>query len=165
MSEEQKHELVQAMEQVVDHIDEKIILEQLNDRTSKPMSEVATEFAQEINAKSDEELKAHNLPEDQQMEFQARFFQMYFKVFQNKINKMPKKAAARVITRLIAYPIETDNLTWLSSDEKDTFLIGNQLLETKYLMFKYMLKNEIEKAKLEEETRKSIEGEENGPKT
>ena len=115
-------------------------------------SDVAIEFAEKNKKLADEDpekLKIENQSAADQVEFASRFFQMYFKQFNNMINKMNKKAAARVITRLVAYPLETPNdMSWVSKDEKDAFLIGNQLMETKYMLFKYVAMEEAEKAKL-----------------
>lgn len=118
----------------------------------KAFSEVAAEFAAETGKAAEEnpeELKAHNLPEDQQMEFNSKFFKMYNTHFAGLITKLPKKSAARVIKRLIAYPLETSDLTWVSKEEKDAFLIGNQLLEVKYLMYKYVMSEQIAKETIE----------------
>jgi hypothetical protein len=121
----------------------------------KPFSDVAIEFAEKNKKLADEDpekLKIENQSAADQVEFASRFFQMYFKQFNNMINKMNKKAAARVITRLVAYPLETPNdMSWVSKDEKDAFLIGNQLMETKYMLFKYVAMEEAEKAKLAQE--------------
>lgn len=118
----------------------------------EPMSKVAYDHAQEtlkIAEENPEALKIENQAALEQVEFASRYFRMYNKVFVNMINTMNKKAAARVITRLISYPLETpDKLTWSSKQEKDAFLIGNQLIETKYMLFKYVAMGEAEKAKL-----------------
>lgn len=125
----------------VDGVDHNVI------EVEKPFSEAITEFANETMAKSDDELKVENLPIDQQVEFAAKFFQMYNPIFANKIDKMQKKAMARVIKRLMAYPLETPkDMTWNSKEEKDAFLIGDRLLETKYAMFKYVVNEELQKA-------------------
>lgn len=130
----------------------------------QPFSEVAMEFAEKNKKLADEDpesLKIENQSAIDQVEFASRFFQMYFKQFGNMINKMNKKAAARVITRLVAYPLETpSDMTWVSKDEKDAFLIGNQLIETKYMLFKYVAMEEAEKAKLAQQPQTT--GENNG---
>lgn len=135
----------------------------------KPFSEVAIEFAEKTakQAKEDpESMKIENQSAMDQLEFASRYFQMYNKVFVNMINTMNKKAAARVITRLISYPLETPkDMKWNSKPEKDAFLIGNQLIETKYMLFKYVAMDEAEKAKLRQEPVKKeekVEGEVNG---
>ncbi len=115
-------------------------------------SDVALDFA-EKNAKIAQEdpeaMKIENQSAADQVEFASRFFQMYNKQFVTMINKMNKKAAARVITRLVSYPLETpSDMTWVSQDEKNAFLIGNQLLETKYLLYKYTMMEEAKKAEL-----------------
>jgi hypothetical protein len=131
----------------------KIMEENKTQEIQQAFSQVAAEFAAETDKKATEtpeELKAHNLPEDQQMEFNSKFFKMYNTQFQNMIKGMNKKALMRVIGRLIAYPLETPSeLKWNSKQEHDTFLIGNQLLEVKYLMFKYILSEQIAKETLE----------------
>lgn len=136
--------------------------EEVEVKEEQKFSDAALEFA-EKNAKlaneDPEAMKIENQSAADQVEFASRFFQMYNKQFVMMINKMPKKAAARVIQRLVAYPLETpDKLTWVSNDEKNAFLIGNQLIETKYMIFKYVAMNEAEKAKLAQETVKT-EGE------
>lgn len=118
----------------------------------KAFSEVASEFAAETGKTAEEapeELKAHNLPEAQQMEFNAKFFKMYTVYFHNLIDGMPKKAAARVIKTLMAYPLETGKLRWKDKKEEDAFLIGNQLLEVKYLMYKYIISEQMQKEVLD----------------
>ena len=121
-------------------------------------SETALEFAEKTHKQAVEDpeaMKIENQSAADQVEFASRFFQMYNKQFNMMINKMNKKAAARVITRLVAYPLETpDKLTWVSPDEKNAFLIGNQLIETKYMLFKYVAMNEAEKAKLMQDSKK-----------
>lgn len=130
----------------------------------KPFSEVATEFAEKAHKQAIEDpasMKIENQSAMDQVEFASRFFQMYNSVFRNMINKMNKKAAARVITTLVAYPLETDKLSWRSKEEKDAFFIGNQLLETKFMLYKYVAMGEAEKAKLAQKPIKEeiIEGE------
>lgn len=120
-------------------------------------SDVAIDFAEKAHKQAVEDpasMKIENQSAMDQVEFASRFFQMYNSVFRNMINKMNKKAAARVITNLIAYPLETGNIKWQSKEEKDAFFIGNQLLETKYMLFKYVAMNEAEKAKLAQEPKK-----------
>lgn len=121
----------------------------------KAFSEVASEFAQETGKTAEEhpeELKAENLPPIEQMEFNSKFFKMYNMYFTNLIEGLNKKGAARVIKRLIAYPLETEaRLVWTSKKEEDAFLIGNQLLEVKYLMYKYVLTEQMAKAKMEKD--------------
>lgn len=132
----------------------------------KAFSEVAAEFAAETGKTAEEtpeELKAENLPGDQQMEFNSKFFKMYNIQFKNLIKGLNKKGAARVIERLIAYPLETPNeMTWTSEKEKNAFLIGNQLLEVKYLMYKYVMSEQIAKATMEKLKKDIKEGEEDG---
>ena len=131
----------------------------------RPFSEVATEFAEKASkqAKEDpESMKVENQSAMDQVEFASRYFQMYNKVFVNMINTMPKKAAARVVTRLVSYPLETPkDMKWASDVEKNAFLIGNQLIETKYMLFKYVAMNEADKANLAQQPKKEekIEGE------
>lgn len=127
--------------------------ENKTEEISKAFSQVAAEFAAETGKKAEEspeELKAHNLPEAQQMEFNSKFFQMYNQQFGSLIKNLNKKALSRVIQRLVSYPLETpSNMTWGSKQESDAFLIGNQLLEVKYLMFKYILSEQIAKETME----------------
>lgn len=127
--------------------------ENKTEEIQKAFSEVAAEFAAEVGQKAEEapeELKAHNLPEAEQMEFNSKFFKMYNNHFQNLVKGMNKKALMRVIGRLIAYPLETPgDLKWGSKQESDAFLIGNQLLEVKYLMFKYVVSEQVAKETME----------------
>jgi hypothetical protein len=127
----------------------------------KPLSE-AEKFAK-LAEENPEAVKIENQSAADQVEFASRFFRLYNKQFVSMINQMNKKAAARVITRLVAYPLETpDKLTWVSNDEKNAFLIGNQLIETKYMLFKYVAMGEAEKAQLAKEPLKTevkLEGE------
>lgn len=139
--------------------------ENQKEEIQRAFSEVAAEFAEETGKLAEEapgELKAASLPEAQQMEFNSKFFKMYNIQFANMIESLPKKSAVRVMKRLIAYPLETPaNMTWTSDKEKNAFLIGNQLLEVKYLMFKYILSEQIqqetmEKIKAEELEKKEV---------
>lgn len=119
----------------------------------KPFTE-EEKFAK-LAEENPEAVKMENQSAADQVEFASRYFQMYNKVFVNMINSMAKKAAARVITRLVSYPLETpDKMSWSSKAEKDAFLIGNQLMETKYMLFKYVAMGEAEKAKLAAEPKK-----------
>lgn len=121
----------------------------------KAFSEVAAEFAAEAGKAAEENpesLKVENLADEQQMEFNSKFFRMYNIYFKNLIKGLNKKGAARVIERLIAYPLETEaKLHWASKNEENAFLIGNQLLEVKYLMYKYVLTEQMAKAKMEQD--------------
>lgn len=153
-----KNEIVEAMEDVKAHLDGEIELKTLEERTEgskEKFSDIVFEHAQEtakIAEENPDALKIENQSAMDQVEFASRYFHMYNKVFVNMVNKMPKKAAARVITRLISYPLETpDKMTWTSPEEKNAFLIGNQLIETKYMLFKYVAMGEAEKAKLAQE--------------
>lgn len=153
------------MEDVKDHIDGKTELRELGEvdkaeAVQQAFSEIAAEFAAEtgeVAEKAPDQLKAENLPQAQQMEFNAKFFKMYNMYFTNLIDGLPKKSAARVIKRLIAYPLETSDLTWTSKQEEDAFLIGNQLLEVKYLMFKYVMNEQIQKEGQAKEEVKQLE--------
>lgn len=123
------------------------------EEVQKAFSEIAAEFAAETDklaTETPEELKASNLPEAQQMEFNSKFFKMYNIQFCNLMDRLPKKSVARVVKRLVAYPLETpENMTWTTKQEKDAFLIGNQLIEVKYLMFKYVMSEQITKETME----------------
>ncbi len=125
------------------------------EEVQRAFSEVAAEFAAETGKAAEEDiesLKVENLAGDQQMEFNSKFFRMYNIYFKNLIKGLNKKGAARVIERLIAYPLETPGkLTWTSKNEENAFLIGNQLLEVKYLMYKYVLTEQMAKAKMEQD--------------
>lgn len=127
--------------------------ENKKEEIQRAFSEVAAEFAEETGKLAEEapqELKAASLPEAEQMEFNSKFFKMYNIQFINMIDSLPKKSANRVIKRLVAYPLETPgNMTWTSDKERNAFLIGNQLLEVKYLMFKYILSEQIQKETME----------------
>jgi len=126
--------------------------ENKTEEIQKAFSEVAAEFAEETGKLAEEkpeELKAENLPQDQQMEFNAKFFKMYTMYFHNLIDGLPKKAAARVIKTLMAYPLETGKLKWKDKKEEDAFFIGNQLLEVKYLMYKYIINEQMAKETLD----------------
>lgn len=123
------------------------------EEVQKAFSEIAAEFAAETDktaTERPEEMKAENLPEAQQMEFNSKFFKMYNIQFCNLMDQLPKKSVARVVKRLVAYPLETpENMTWTSDKEKNAFLIGNQLIEVKYLMFKYVMTEQITKETME----------------
>lgn len=131
----------------------------LSEEPKEKFSDIVYEHAQEtakIAEENPDALKIENQSAAEQVEFASRYFQMYNKVFVNMISAMNKKAAARVITRLVSYPLETPtNMTWNSKQEKDAFLIGNQLIETKYMLFKYVAMGEAEKAKLAQEPKVS----------
>jgi hypothetical protein len=130
----------------------------MSEEVKEKLSDIALDFAKDAakTAKENPEaMKIENQSAADQVEFASRFFQLYFKQFNTMINKMNKKAALRVITRLVAYPLETPNdMTWVSKEEKDAFLIGNQLLETKYMLFNYVAVGEAEKAKIAQQSKK-----------
>lgn len=154
MSKEQQLQQI-AGQKELDYVAEQSSIEL---KPKEKFSDVAMDFAKDAAKTAKENpdaMKIENQSAADQVEFASRFFQMYFKQFNVMINRMNKKAAARVITRLVAYPLETPNdMTWVSKEEKDAFLIGNQLMETKYMLFKYVAMNEAEKAKLAQENKK-----------
>lgn len=127
--------------------------ENKTEEIQRAFSEVASEFAQETGKKAEENpdsLKAENLPPPEQMEFNARFFKQYYSFFCNVIDELPKKSAARVIKRIMGYPLETPSeMTWTSEKEKNAFLVGNQLAEVKFLMYKYVISEQMTKETME----------------
>lgn len=136
------------------------VIENKTEEIQQAFSQVAAEFAAETDklaTETPEELKAENLPPDQQMEFNSKFYKMYYKHFINLTSRLNKKALRRVVDRLVGYPLESPNeMKWGSKEEQNAFLIGNQLLEVKYLMFKYILQEQIQKAKDEEAKKKEV---------
>lgn len=135
-----------------------------NQEEKKTFSETATEFIKEVSEKKDEELKIENQPADQQIEFIARFFHMYMPIFKQKIQKLNKKALIRVLERLVEHPLNEKALKWPFQEEKDIFLIGDRLLESKYAMYKYVINDEIQKAKETKALEEKKEGEDNNGK-
>jgi hypothetical protein len=130
-----------------DHSSHKV--EDKSEEIAKAFSEVAAEFAEETAkdaVENPDALKMENQNMLQQMEFNSKFFKMYSIQFDNMMNSLSLKSARRVIKRLIKYPLETPSeMVWQSKKEQDAFLIGNQLLEVKYLMFKYILNEKLQK--------------------
>lgn len=121
---------------------------------AKPLSETAVELAEEIGKtaqENPEELKIENQAPDQQIEFVARFFHMYLPVFKQKLSKLNKKGLQRVIERLVEWPLNEKELKWPFKEEKDAFLIGDRLLESKYAMFRYVINDEMQKAEPKKE--------------
>jgi len=114
----------------------------------KSTSEQLTDYAQEMGkaAENPEELKIENQAPDQQIEFVAKFFHMYLPIFKQKFKKLSSKAKDRVMERLLEHPLGDKKYNWPFKEEKDLFLIGDRLLESKYAMFRYVINDELQKA-------------------
>lgn len=167
MSEESKGLVESLNPEVVDAL-AKSSKEELKKATSEELMEYAKEMG-EAAEKNPDSLKIENQAPDQQIEFVARFFHMYLPIFKQKFKKLSNKAKDRVVERLLEYPLgETKSYKWPFKEEKDLFMIGDRLLESKYAMFRYIINDELQKAgqkKPVEENKQlelPIEGESNG---
>ncbi len=118
------------------------------------------------------ELKYEDAPKDNEFvpagpeEVAAQLFFLYQPKFKLLVNKLPLKALRRVINALIEYPLQDKDYKHQSEGEKNAFLIGDRLLEAKYLMIIHQMHDQIQsKVKQEiEDENKPIEGEDNGTK-
>lgn len=69
----------------------------------------------------------------------AGHFALYAPVFTRNIESMNKKALQRLLKLLVKYPIEDEQLQPLGKQEKDTFMMADKLLISKYMMYLHML--------------------------
>lgn len=77
------------------------------------------------------------------LDVHAGFFQMYAPRFRAHLEQLNSKALRRIINYLIVYPLNDNEVKLVNDLEKDTFLLGNRLLESKYNMKLGLISEEI----------------------
>jgi len=110
-----------------------------------------------------EELAVKATTPEQQIEQVAQFFKLYMQVFKNQIEGLNNKALKRIITRLVEFPLQEDEITWPFKEEKEIFAVGHRLLEAKYGMAQYVLNNQIQELGSEDKKEEGVK--ENGEQT
>lgn len=97
-----------------------------------------------------------NNPED----VAAYHFQMYHPRYESLIDKLSYKALKRLAKGLVIYPLEERKFQHTSETEKEALILGEKLLQSKFIMFMLSL-NEMA-AKAEENANNPIKEETNG---
>lgn len=92
-------------------------------------------------------------------EVAAQLFYLYSPRFVQGISMLSKKALQRLITKLITYPLNDKELKHQSELEKNLFLIGDRLLESKYVMIIHTVTSSQE---VQEAIQEKLEENENG---
>lgn len=64
----------------------------------------------------------------------AAYFKMYGPKFTYMLSQLSKKAALRLIDNLVKYPLQDGEIRFGTEFEKNAFLIGRQLLDSKMMM-------------------------------
>lgn len=110
-----------------------------------------------------EQTNGGELKETSAEEVAAQLFYLYSPKFGQGLNSLSKKALQRLIMKLVTYPLNEKQLKHQSELEKNMFLIGDRLLESKYVMIiQTMMNNQdvIQAAvnKLEENKEENISG-------
>jgi hypothetical protein len=103
-----------------------------------------------------EELAVKATTPEQQIEQVAQFFKLYMQVFKNQIEGLNSKALKRIITRLVEFPLQEEELTWPFKEEKEIFAVGHRLLEAKYGMAQYVLNDKIQELGTEENKNEGV---------
>ena len=82
----------------------------------------------------------------------AGLFGIYLPRFQALVWKLSSKARARVLTALIESPLQEGEFTFSSKEEKECFLVGEALLQAKFMLVQatFMENNEALKDALAE---------------
>jgi len=98
----------------------------------------------------------------------AQLFQLYHPMFTNIVAKLSNKQLRRVINALIKYPIEMENYKPKDENENNAYLIGDRLLQSKYVMMIFTAQDAMNQMKVEDvvqqttETNNEPKGETNG---
>lgn len=138
--------------------------EQTNEETTEVVEAVADvgEKTETLDAKMDEATRKATSPE----EVAAQLFYLYHPKFTMLIDALPKKALTRVLKKLVTYPLVDKTYKGQSEIEKNAYLIGDRLLEAKYVMTIFAMgeqmakkieKEEAEEAKIEKITEENKE--------
>ena len=120
---------------------------------------------EDIEIKYEEPLKDNEFRNAGPEEVAAQLFFLYQPKFKMLVQRLPLKALRRVINALMEYPIQQIDYKHQSEGEKNAFLIGDRLLEAKYLMIIHAMHDQIQariKTEQEAEEKLEIKGEDNG---
>lgn len=74
----------------------------------------------------------------------ATMVYLYLPKFQMLLDRLSNKALRRLIYKLVEYPLGED-IKAKTAEEHNAFMIGNKLLEAKYMMIFHTLAQEMEK--------------------
>lgn len=103
-----------------------------NTLVTEEMKEQLLEGNAELLSKNvDDMIKLGSAPED----VAAYHFQKFLPLYMIYIDKLPLRALRRMCKSLVAYPLEDLKHKHTTDLEKEALLLGEKLLESKYIMF------------------------------
>ena len=103
---------------------------------TQPVEVVSNETTIEVVPASEK-----SSPEMAALDVAAKHFELYVPQFKNRIKMMSKKQLQRLILHLAEYPLEKVPYRHSEKLEKDAFLIGDKLFQSKYMMILFTLAN------------------------
>lgn len=121
------------------------------------VNETPAEFEKRLLAEEEQDFKQiyEKSPED----VHAYFMEAYTGRFVNYVSKLSKNSLSRVLLKLVAKPTAADNIRHTSKEEKEAFILGEKLLQSKFLLTQHLTMLEIERA---ENEKNQQQGEKNG---
>lgn len=106
---------------------------------------------------SSDQVPVSNMSDDPE-EMAATLLTLYTPKFEMLVNTLSQKALRRLVKKLVQYPLNEKDMNATSSAEKNAFLIGDRLLEAKYML---MINTYAEMVQNNLNTEESVENKEN----
>lgn len=106
-----------------------------NNDTSETNQTEDQDKIQMLSKDTDEYIQS--APED----IAAYHFQKFFPIFAAYVDKLPLRAVKRLCKSIVAYPLEDLKNKHTTELEREALLLGEKLLQSKYVMFMTNLNN------------------------
>lgn len=119
--------------------------------------EQKTDVLNEISQKEAEIHQKAQGSENTAEDVAAQLFALYHPLFTQHVAKLSNRQLRRLINALVKFPVEMENYAPTKEVEKNAFLIGDRLLQSKYVMMIFTAQQSMDQVKLEDVVNKPEE--------